>query len=135
MLELTLTSGVADAIATAAKKAAPNEACGLLLGREAHIDEVRETANVAQDPSRHFEIDPVALIAAHKDARAGGRQIIGYFHSHPKGPALPSATDSAMAAPDGRVWAIVGESGDIGWFISGSDGFTAISPRIDASSG
>ncbi|GGD77818.1 M67 family metallopeptidase [Croceicoccus mobilis] len=135
MLELTLTSGVTGVIAKAAEKAAPQEACGLLLGRGACISEVRETVNVADEPERHFEIDPVALIAAHKDARAGGPQIIGYFHSHPKGPALPSATDSAMAAPDGRVWAIVGESGDIGWFISGSDGFTAISPRIDASSG
>jgi len=91
----------------AERLAAPAEACGLLLGTGSHIQSAVETANVADDPLRHFEIDPVRLIAAHRAARAGGPGIIGYFHSHPNGLDRPSATDQASAAGDGRVWAIM----------------------------
>lgn len=101
----------------AALHAFPAEACGLLLGKEgqiieacimeAHIMEARACANVAPDPLRHFEIDPAALIAAHRASRAGGLAVLGYFHSHPNGLARPSATDARAAAGDGRIWAIV----------------------------
>lgn len=69
--------------------------------------EARACANVAPDPLRHFEIDPAALIAAHRASRAGGLAVLGYFHSHPNGLARPSATDARTAAGDGRIWAIV----------------------------
>jgi len=91
----------------AAEAASPHEACGLLLGADRHVHTAIPCANVAADPARHFEIAPASLIAAHRAARAGGPQIIGYFHSHPNGLARPSATDQASAAGDGRVWAIV----------------------------
>lgn len=91
----------------AERLAAPGEACGLLLGTGTHVHRAVATANVAADPLRHFEIDPVLLIAAHRAARAGGPGIVGYFHSHPNGLARPSQTDQVNAAGDGRVWAIV----------------------------
>nr|WP_317975322.1 M67 family metallopeptidase [Novosphingobium sp. IK01] len=91
----------------AALRAFPAEACGLLLGKEGHIMEARACANVAPDPLRHFEIDPAALIAAHRASRAGGLAVLGYFHSHPNGLARPSATDARAAAGDGRIWAII----------------------------
>lgn len=69
--------------------------------------EARACANVAPDPLRHFEIDPAALIAAHRASRAGGLAVLGYFHSHPNGLARPSATDARAAAGDGRIWAIL----------------------------
>lgn len=103
----TLSSEAAAEMLRAADAAAPHEACGLLLGVGLHVQTVLQTANVADDPARHFEIAPASLIAAHRAARAGGPQIIGYFHSHPNGLARPSATDRASAAGDGRVWAIV----------------------------
>lgn len=83
------------------------EVCGLLLGAAGRIEAIAPAANVAPDPARHFELDPVALIAAHRAAREGGEQIIGHYHSHPSGVAVPSATDAACAAPDGSLWLIV----------------------------
>ncbi|HZF46665.1 MAG TPA: M67 family metallopeptidase, partial [Sphingomonadaceae bacterium] len=77
--------------------AAPEEACGLLLGTEGWVTEARPAANVAQDKARHFEIDPVALIAAHRAERNGGPRLIGYYHSHPSGSPEPSATDREQA--------------------------------------
>ena len=114
----------------AARRAAPDEACGLLLGRDMHIDSFVETVNVAPDPRRLFEIDPVHLIAAHRAQREGGPELIGYYHSHPAGPPRPSATDTAQAASDGKVWAIGTPKGDIGWFISGPSGFEPETPRM-----
>jgi proteasome lid subunit RPN8/RPN11 len=83
------------------------EICGLLLGRPDEIEEARVAANVAVDPTRHFEVDPVMLIAAHKAARKGGPGLLGHYHSHPLGSAEPSATDAACAAVDGTLWLIV----------------------------
>lgn len=86
---------------------APREACGLLFGDGDAITGFQATENVAEDPERRFEIDPVALFAALRAERAGGPKIVGYWHSHPSGDATPSATDAAMAAPDGKLWLIV----------------------------
>ncbi|MGN6500412.1 MAG: Mov34/MPN/PAD-1 family protein [Tsuneonella sp.] len=108
-----------------AVEAHPCEACGLLLGREGRIEEVRLCANIHPSPETHFEIDPQALIDAHRAARAGGPQVIGYWHSHPLGPPRPSATDRANATGDGRAWAIVGE-GRVAWWRDGDAGFEVL---------
>jgi len=78
------------------------------------------TENVAESPEMRFEIDPRALFAALKAERAGGPRIAGYWHSHPSGDATPSATDAAMAAPDGKLWLIVAGELIAGWNASES---------------
>ncbi|OYX59908.1 MAG: hypothetical protein B7Y88_15990 [Sphingomonadales bacterium 32-64-17] len=82
-----------EVILAEAARAEPEEACGLLLGADGRVLEARPAANVAQDKTRHFEIDPVALIDAYRAERGGGPRLIGYYHSHPVGPPEPSATD------------------------------------------
>lgn len=89
--------------------ASSEEICGILCGDGAAILDARPAANVAADPARHFEIDPAILFAAHRQARRGGPAVIGYYHSHPGGSADPSPTDAAQAAPDGRLWLILGD--------------------------
>ena len=86
---------------------APREACGLLFGEAGAVTAMQAAENVAEMPERRFEIEPAALFAALRAERAGGPKIVGYWHSHPSGDATPSATDAAMAAPDGRLWLIV----------------------------
>jgi proteasome lid subunit RPN8/RPN11 len=113
-MTLRVTRAAIERMCAAASDAAPNECCGLLFGTEA-IEEVRPAANVASDPHRRFEIDPQALIDAHRAARTGGTALKGYYHSHPVGAPEPSITDRAMAAGDGKVWAIVGEGGVTFW--------------------
>jgi proteasome lid subunit RPN8/RPN11 len=125
-MDVEVTSTALAAMRAAAAAAHPCEACGLLLGAGARITEARATRNVHPKPETHFEIDPQALIDAYRAARAGGAQVIGYFHSHPSGPAEPSATDRAMAAHDGRVWAILAGD-DVTFWRDGEDGFAALS--------
>jgi desampylase len=98
-----------------AKAAGQTECCGLLFGESGQVAHIALTRNVAENPERAFEIDPAALIAAEKAARAGGMPIIGYFHSHPNGNAQPSVTDSAMAADDNRFWLIIGKEHVTAW--------------------
>ncbi|HVI98558.1 MAG TPA: M67 family metallopeptidase [Sphingomonas sp.] len=84
------------------------EICGLLFGAPQCIDAAKPCANVAADRSDSFEIDPAALLAAHKAARAGGPRVVGHYHSHPNGLPRPSPRDVLAAAPDGAYWLIVG---------------------------
>ena len=92
------------------------EVCGLLLGDGLRVDRVVACRNGADDPTTGFEIDPQALIAAHKAARGGGPAVIGHYHSHPSGKAEPSARDAA-AARSGQVWVIVGAD-DVGAWLA-----------------
>jgi len=128
-MSITVTSRAAEAMHRAARAAHPREACGILLGEGGRIVDLLETANVHSDPLSHFEIDPQALIDAHRAARDGGPDVLGYFHSHPGGLARPSATDSEMACGDGRVWAIWGE-GSLAFFRAGKAGFEALSTAM-----
>jgi len=110
--------------------ASPNlEVCGLLLGPGDIVENLYPCDNVATDPADSFEIDPRALIAAHRAARNGGPSVLGHYHSHPRGPARPSLRDAAAAEP-GSLWVILGDR-DIGCWLairepSGSVGFEPV---------
>lgn len=121
--------GAIQAILTHARADYPREACGLLMGQDGSIAEARPATNVHPSPETHFEIDPAALVAAHRAAREGGPQVMGYYHSHPTGPATPSAIDRALAAHDGSVWAIAGE-GAVTFWLDGEIGFAPLPYRV-----
>ncbi|MEO6216004.1 MAG: M67 family metallopeptidase [Sphingomonas sp.] len=90
-----------------AQNSPDREVCGLLFGAEGRITGAEACANVAADPARSFEIDPTALFAALRRARNGGPAVIGHYHSHPSGAAVPSARDAAQAMGDGALWLIL----------------------------
>ena len=100
------------------------ERCGLLLGGRFRVEKARPCRNVAVDPATSFEVDPVALLAAHKAARAGGPDVIGCWHSHPNWRAEPSDRDLA-AAEVGSVW-IVAADGVLHAWRRGTDRFTSL---------
>lgn len=134
-MELVVTSRALASMRAHARAAHPQEACGLLLGAlgeaagagRVWITEARPTANVHPSPLTHFEIDPAALIAAHRAARApGAPALIGCYHAHPAGAAAPSATDQALAARDGRVWAIIAAD-EVRFWHDSPHGFVALS--------
>lgn len=130
-MDLDLTSEALETMRAAAVGAHPCEACGILLGEGNRITAAVPTRNIHPAPETHFEIDPQALIDAHRAARAGGPPVLGYFHSHPLGAAEPSVTDRAAASGDGRVWAIIAGDDEKGWDVrfwkDGEQGFTALS--------
>ena len=114
-MRLRIQAGDLEAIAAAAAAAFPEECCGLLVGgRDGDAlvaAQIVAAANVAHKPRRRFEVDPATLFEAHRCARAAGQSVIGHYHSHPGGSAMPSAHDRARAYAEGEVWLIVAEDG------------------------
>ena len=129
MAVIETTREVLDGLQDEARRAAPCEACGLLLGRGQAIDRILPARNVHPVPQTHFEIDPQALVDAHRAERGGGLRLIGYYHSHPRGAAEPSATDRAQSSGDGRIWAIVGVDG-VRFWRDDETGFVELSTRL-----
>ena len=128
-MEFEIFRSVVDQILAEAAAAHPRECCGILLGDSETVGALRPARNVHPAPETHFEIDPRALVDAHRAARGEGPHVMGYYHSHPRGPAEPSATDQAMAARDGRVSAIAGE-GEVRFWRDGERGFERLSLRV-----
>jgi proteasome lid subunit RPN8/RPN11 len=104
---VAIASGVAESLVKAAATAAPNEACGLLIGEPGRIAAAVPAPNVAAHPERAFEIDPATLLRTHREARGSGLKVIGHYHSHPDGVAAPSRRDAARAIEDGQLWLII----------------------------
>ena len=108
---ILLTQAHLDAVKHAAEAAYPNECCGLLVGRRdganRTVDQVVESANLASDPSTRFEIDMRLRLTLQKQLRGTGREIIGHYHSHPDGPARPSARDREQAWEPQLIWLII----------------------------
>jgi proteasome lid subunit RPN8/RPN11 len=105
-----LGADAASAIQRAAESAYPNEACGVLVG---HCDESgwRITravpgANVHSEPRHRFEVDPHLVFDWMRRLRGGSESLVGHFHSHPDGPAEPSATDRESAYDRNAIWLI-----------------------------
>ena len=128
-MDLMVTSGTIATLIAEAQRAHPRECCGLLLGQGSRVALAQPAANVHPDTARHFEIDPQALIAAHRAARAGGLELLGYYHSHPNGLTGPSQTDRAMASGDGRAWAIVA-AGEVTWWRDAPKGLEPLPTRL-----
>lgn len=86
------------------------EVCGLLIGSGddlISIAAVEKVANRADEPGRRFEIDPQVQFDLHRRLRGSDQRVIGHYHSHPGGPAAPSAYDLSMAHDPDAVWVIV----------------------------
>ena len=121
--EILITRAALQSIHTHTAACRPQEACGILLGEGIAITGALPAKNIHPAPRTHFEIDPQTLIDVHRAARAGGPQVLGYYHSHPTGPARPSATDAAQAPHDGAIWAIIGQEGDVTFWRDEETGF------------
>ena len=95
-----------DAVVAHAREAAPAECCGLLIGGSDEIGDAIGTRNIAGDVSR-FLIDPKDHIDGRREARRRGLEVVGFYHSHPRSPAVPSETDVAEAAYPDHFYLIV----------------------------
>ena len=127
-VSIQLQRTILEAILAEAARTPTVEICGLLFGTADRIAAARPAANVAPDAARTFEIDPVALIAAHRAQRLGGPRLIGCYHSHPGGSPEPSARDREAAEP-GALWLILGSGVARAWRAT-SDGFQPLSIEI-----
>jgi len=111
---ITMGQGPLDEMHRAIAAAYPNEACGLLVGRieadRCRVDRVEISDNLADDPRHTFEVDPALRFRLLRELRGGRQTVVGHFHSHPDGEAVPSATDRKMAWEPELIWLIAAVS-------------------------
>jgi [CysO sulfur-carrier protein]-S-L-cysteine hydrolase len=103
---LRLPAAVREALIAHAQREAPNECCGLLIGRGQTVSDAHPARNTVASHTR-FQINPADHFVAIRKARAAGLEVIGAYHSHPASAALPSARDLAEASEGAPVMVIV----------------------------
>jgi proteasome lid subunit RPN8/RPN11 len=124
---LIIGRGVLSDISAHAREEAPNECCGLLLGKLPRIEagvrarnlrawrsrgvlaavrRLRRAVGLRPSPLRYL-IDPRDQFAALKLARSLGMSVVGAYHSHPEAAPVPSRTDLAEALDPMLVHVIV----------------------------
>lgn len=119
----------------AALRAAPREACGVLLGlrrgRRLEVAEVRELENRSEEAAG-FLLDPVGLRAALVEAESVGREVLGAWHSHPSGRLQLSSRDR-LGTPRGwcQVVLAAGRDARVGAWWNGPAGMS----RLDLQEG
>ncbi len=103
----------------------PEEACGMLGGKENQVEVVLPITNQAHSPVRYY-MEPIEMLKAFEWLEQQGLEMIGAFHSHPMGPDHPSETDIREFAYPGTamlIWSPMDENhwGVKGFIIEGED--------------
>jgi proteasome lid subunit RPN8/RPN11 len=88
------------------ENAYPNECCGVLIGEVdktgvkivKHAEAIRNSFEDGEQYHR-FLITPENMLNAEKTARVMKLDVIGFYHSHPDCPAVPSDYDRDHALP------------------------------------
>jgi proteasome lid subunit RPN8/RPN11 len=103
---LQLITEQRSAIAVHGESDYPYECCGLLLGNfESNgvkvCVEVYPISNAREEEAKRnrFLIRPEELLRGEQQGSAKGLEVVGFYHSHPDHPAVPSAYDLEHAWP------------------------------------
>jgi proteasome lid subunit RPN8/RPN11 len=100
----------------------PYECCGLLLGRfdndGKRVIETYPISNAREESAKRnrFLITPEELMKGERYARSRDLEVVGFYHSHPDSPAVPSKYDLEHAWPTYSyiiVSTAEGQSGDL----------------------
>lgn len=96
---ISLPPRIAAELLAHARRELPNEACGLLAGDTAsgRVSRYHPARNARTSPTA-FEVHPEDLARIVIGIEDGGEDLVAIFHSHPRGPARPSATDLREAS-------------------------------------
>jgi len=90
---ITLPRTVHNAILEQAQAALPYECVGLIVGRSWETARTLTLRNVAEQPETAYLAEPLMLLNALKALDANDELLLAIYHSHPQGPATPSASD------------------------------------------
>jgi len=103
---ILLPRKIVDGIIQQALAELPNEACGLLGGKDNLVKEQYALTNIDASPE-HFSFDPAEQFQSLRSARASDLSIIANYHSHPSTPSRPSEEDIRLAYDPDILYLIV----------------------------
>ncbi len=95
---------LADRIENHGKSCYPEECCGIILGKSGggkrNVSDVCEFQNHQEENRRRrFFVTPREYMRAERIAAEKGLELLGFYHSHPDHPAIPSEFDREHALP------------------------------------
>lgn len=84
----------------------PNEGGGFLLGSvsgdRTTVEDITQVENVFESEEQYhrYAMTPQDWMRLEDEAEARGLTLVGYYHSHPNAPAIPSEYDREHALPN-----------------------------------
>lgn len=113
-MTLELPDAIRQSIVDHASAGAPAEVVGILAGSRGErstVERIYEATNAADTPRTRYEIAPEEELELLDRVDDAGLDVVGFYHSHPDGPAEPSPTDAELAAWPGRSYLVVSLAG------------------------
>lgn len=98
------SAALAAELAARARAALPDESVAAVFIDAQGALSLEPLVNRARERRDRFRVDPLEFVAVEHRARLAGRRLFAWFHSHPHGPAEPSAEDLATAWRDCESW-------------------------------
>lgn len=105
-MKITLKTGLQHDIFAQMEATFPNEGGGFLLGHiygdQVEVVGVIQVENVFESEEQYhrYAMTPQNWAKMEDEADARGLTLVGYYHSHPDSPAIPSEYDRAHALPN-----------------------------------
>lgn len=103
---LVLPRAMQDEIIAHARAGLPNEACGILGGRDGRATRFFPAVNGKASPY-FYDIDAQDLLRIVMEIEDADDDIVAIYHSHVESPAFPSRTDVELAAWPDAAYMIV----------------------------
>ena len=103
---LRISQAQYDKMHNEVSRCAPEEACGIIAGKNGRAERVYVITNALHSPTA-YRMEAVEQIAAFLEIERKHQEILAIFHSHPTGPGAPSETDLAEFAYPGvltMIW-------------------------------
>jgi proteasome lid subunit RPN8/RPN11 len=106
MTSVILDPAALEAIRHHGESTYPEECCGFLLGKPVPSDGIRRIFRAVPSHNqfigsrgRRYVIAPEEVAEVERQAEQTSQQLLGFYHSHPDHPAVPSQFDQENAWP------------------------------------
>jgi proteasome lid subunit RPN8/RPN11 len=109
---IRIPAHIYDGIVAQAYAELPNEACGLLVGKQGEVVKQHALTNIDHS-NEHFSFDPAEQFQVFRSARTEGLEILANYHSHPETPSRPSVEDIRLAYDPNILYLIVSLAAEV----------------------
>jgi proteasome lid subunit RPN8/RPN11 len=105
-MDILLNPALQQRVFQQMEAAYPNEGGGFLLGtpegNSVRIEDITQVENVFETEEQYhrYAMTPQDWMRLEDEAEARGLSLVGYYHSHPDSPAIPSVYDRDHALPN-----------------------------------
>jgi [CysO sulfur-carrier protein]-S-L-cysteine hydrolase len=103
---VVIPAAMRDEVVAHARAGLPNEACGILAGRDGRAERFFPATPDAPSPF-YYRIEAREQLRILEEIEDAGMDVVGIYHSHVASPAYPSRTDVEQAFWPDATYVIV----------------------------